>query len=73
MSVEGARVTYWVEDSRGQVLEGRKVHVSVSGGERGPEERRGGRTSFTVQGKGPVSVSVADVSTGVTALAEVRP
>ena len=36
-------------------------------------DRHGGRTRFTVQGKGPVSVSVADVSTGVTALAEVRP
>ncbi len=73
LRVEGARVTYWLEDSRGRVLEGRKVHVSLSGGERGPEEVRGGRTSFTVRGPGPVSVSVADVSTGVTALVEVRP
>ena len=37
------------------------------------EEVRDGRHSFVVRADGPVSVSVADVRTGVTALAEVRP
>jgi hypothetical protein len=73
LKVEGTRVTYWVEDARGQVLEGRKVHVALSGGERVDERVTDGRTSFTVRAPGPVGVSVADVSTGVTALAEVRP
>ncbi|QSQ25232.1 hypothetical protein JY651_10005 [Pyxidicoccus parkwayensis] len=73
LKVEGSRVTYWVEDARGQVLEGRKVYVALSGGERVDEQVHDGRTSFTVRAPGPVGVSVADVSTGVTALAEVRP
>ena len=73
LKVEGTRVTYWVEDASGQVLEGRRVHVALSGGERVDEAAEGGRTSFTVRAPGPVGVSVADVSTGVTALAEVRP
>lgn len=73
LKVEGTRVTYWVEDARGQVLQGRKVYVALSGGERVEEEVHDGRTSFTVRAPGPVGVSVADVSTGVTALAEVRP
>jgi hypothetical protein len=73
LKVEGTRVTYWVEDARGHVLEGRKVHVALSGGERVDEEVRGGRTSFTVRAGVPVGVSVADVATGVTAVAEVRP
>ncbi|NTX01912.1 hypothetical protein [Myxococcus sp. CA040A] len=70
---EGARVTYWLEDSRGHVLEGRAVHVALSDGTREGEEVREGRTSFTVRSTRPVSVSVADVATGVTALIEVRP
>lgn len=73
LQVEGARVTYWVEDERGRVLEGRPVHVALSSGQAGPVEVHGGRSSFTVQAPGPVSLSVADVATGVTALAEVRP
>ncbi|MCY1042175.1 hypothetical protein OV208_12695 [Corallococcus sp. bb12-1] len=72
--VEGTRVTCWVEDSRGVVLVDRPVHVALSEGERGDETVRDGLTRFTVRGaKGPVSVSVADVRTGVTAIEEVRP
>ncbi|WP_328701069.1 hypothetical protein [Corallococcus silvisoli] len=72
--VEGARVTCWVEDSLGHVLVDRPVHVALSGGERSEESVRDGRTRFTVRGaSGPVSVSVADVRTGVTAIEEVRP
>jgi hypothetical protein len=73
LQVEGARVTYWVEDEQGRVLEGRPVHVALSAGQAGPVEVHGGRSSFTVQAPGPVSLSVADVATGVTALAEARP
>ncbi|HEX8818280.1 MAG TPA: hypothetical protein VF794_00005 [Archangium sp.] len=73
LKVEGPRVTFWVEDASGRVLEGRPVHVWQSAGERTPVEEREGRGSFVVKHEGPVSVSVADVRTGVTALAEVRP
>jgi hypothetical protein len=74
LQVEGARVTYWVEDSQGRILPERHVHVWQSAGTRSAEElREDGRRSFIVTGPGPVSVSVADVETGVTALAEVRP
>ncbi|MBJ6765827.1 hypothetical protein JGU66_34160 [Myxococcaceae bacterium JPH2] len=72
--VEGARVTYWVEDAKGRVLPSRPVHVSLSAGAREAESEREGRHSFTVGGaRGAVTVSVADVDTGVTALEEVRP
>ncbi|WP_342374500.1 hypothetical protein NVS55_24460 [Myxococcus stipitatus] len=71
--VDGTRVTYWVEDASGKVLDGRQVHVALSSGAREAQEVRDGRTSFTVRAERPVSVSVADVDTGVTALAEVRP
>ncbi|WP_347402655.1 hypothetical protein [Corallococcus macrosporus] len=72
--VEGARVTCWVEDSSGQVLKDRPVHVALSEGERSDESVQDGLTRFTVRGaRGLVSVSVADVRTGVTAVEEVRP
>lgn len=72
--VEGARVTCWVEDPRGQVLKDRPLHVALSEGEKGEVSVQDGLTRFTVHGvKAPVSVSVADVRTGVTAVEEVRP
>ncbi|MGE6763433.1 hypothetical protein ACQKGO_35820 [Corallococcus interemptor] len=72
--VEGARVTCWVEDPNGQVLKDRPVHVALSEGERGDLSVEDGITRFTVRGaKDPVSVSVADVRSGVTAVEEVRP
>jgi hypothetical protein len=73
LRVDGKRVTYWMEDAQGQVVEGRRAHVALSSGTPGAMEVREGRTSFLVSAGGPVSVSVADVATGVTALAEVRP
>ena len=73
LKVDGPRVTYWVEDASGQVLAGRDVFVALSAGGRAEEATKEGRTTFTVRASGPVSVSVADVATGVTALAEVRP
>ncbi len=73
LKVEGARVTFWMEDASGRVLEGREAHVSLSAGQRSAVEVKEGRGSFVVTHDGPVSVSVADVATGVTALTEVRP
>ncbi|WP_187323519.1 hypothetical protein [Stigmatella aurantiaca] len=75
LQVEGARVTYWVEDLKGQVLMDRAVHVALSSGHPSAQEVREGRTRFTLTGSQAerVSVSVADVATGVTALAEVKP
>jgi len=73
LQVEGHRVTYWVEDVHGSLLPNRRVEVSLSGGSRGPEAEAAGRRSFEVATSSRVTVSVADVLTGVTALAEVRP
>lgn len=75
IQVEGARVTWWIEDLRGQVLRDRPAHVVLSSGRAEAVEVRDGRTRFTVVGAGPgrVSVSVADVQTGMTAVAEVKP
>ncbi len=75
IQVEGARVTWWIEDPRGQVLRDRPAHVVLSSGRPEAVEVRDGRTRFTVVGAGPgrVSVSVADVQTGMTAVAEVKP
>ncbi|MGZ3460906.1 MAG: hypothetical protein ACXU86_20655, partial [Archangium sp.] len=73
LKVEGPRVTFWMEDASGRVLEGREAYVWLSAGQRSPVEVKDGRGSFIVTHEGPVSVSVADVATGVTALAEVRP
>jgi hypothetical protein len=73
LKVEGSRVTFWMEDASGRVLEGRQAHVWLSAGTHTPVETREGRGSFVVKHEGPVSVSVADVATGVTALVEVRP
>jgi hypothetical protein len=73
LKVEGPRVTFWMEDASGRVLEGREAHVALSAGQRSAVEVKEGRGSFVVTHDGPVSVSVADVATGVTALTEVRP
>jgi hypothetical protein len=75
LRVDGAQVTYWVEDARGRVLEGRALHVVLSSGRKEGVQAREGRVRFTVVGAGPgrVSVSVADVQTGITAVAEVKP
>lgn len=73
LKVEGPRVTFWMEDASGKVLEGREAHVWLSAGTHTPVEMHEGRGSFVVKHEGPVSVSVADVATGVTALVEVRP
>ncbi|WP_375773791.1 hypothetical protein NR798_19490 [Archangium gephyra] len=73
LKVEGPLVTFWMEDASGRVLEGREAHVALSAGQRSAIEVKEGRGSFRVTHDGPVSVSVADVATGVTALAEVRP
>jgi hypothetical protein len=75
LQVDKARVMYWVEDLRGHVLTDRPMHVVLSSGHQESVEVREGRTRFTVVGAQPgrVSVSVADVRTGMTAVAEVKP
>lgn len=73
VAVLGREVTYWVEDPKGALLFGRKVEVFLSGGTRGPSAARDGKTTFSVLLDEPITVSIADVETGVTALAEVRP
>ena len=73
LEARGPQVTYWMEDASGRVLEGREAYVWLSAGERSAVEMKNGRGSFSVRAPGPVSVSVADVATGVTALLEVRP
>ena len=73
--VEGRRVTYWIEDAQGRVLTDRPVHVVLSSGRQEAVDSREGRTRFSVTGAtgARVSVSVADVKTGMTAVAEVKP
>jgi hypothetical protein len=66
-------VTYWVEDAAGHLLEGRAVHVALSEGSAGPSQTHAGRTRFEVETRAPLSLSVADVATGITALAELSP
>jgi hypothetical protein len=75
LKVAGRRVTYWVKDGRGNVLKDRPVYVWLSSGRQESVESRDGYTTFTVGGAdgARVSVSVADVKTGVTALDEVKP
>jgi hypothetical protein len=76
LEVEGTRVTYWVEDLRGNVIANRPVHLVLSSGrQEAVEILRDGKTRFNVVGARPgrVSVSVADVQTGMTAVAEVKP
>ena len=75
LQVEGAKVAYWVEDLQGHVLADRPLHVALSSGHADAVETREGKTTFLVAGASPgrVSVSVADVKTGMTALAEVKP
>jgi len=73
IKVEGRSVTYWVEDPEGAVLSGRDVRVSLSSGSRSSGTTAEGRTTFKLEGAGPVTVSVADAATWVTAVAEVGP
>jgi hypothetical protein len=73
LKVEGPLVTFWMEDASCRLVRGREAHVWLSAGQRSAVEVKEGRGSFRVTHDGPVSVSVADVATGVTALAEVRP
>lgn len=72
IQVEGRRVTYWAEDLTGRILT-RDLALSVTGAEAGARSVAKGRTSFTLQGHGPAQVSVSDLETGVTAVAEVPP
>jgi hypothetical protein len=71
--VVGKVVTFWVEDAQGTLLPGRATAVSLSGGTQGPVKQSGGRSTFGVTLDEAQTVSVTDVATGVTALAEVSP
>ncbi|MHB8877189.1 MAG: hypothetical protein ACYC8T_26120 [Myxococcaceae bacterium] len=73
LRVTGRTVSFWVEDAQGVVLSGRPTAVALSGGKHGPISQQAGRSSFTLSIDGPTTVSVSDVATGVTALAEVVP
>jgi hypothetical protein len=73
IKVEGRSVTYWVEDPEGAVLGGRDVRVSLSSGSRSAGTTADGKTTFKLEGSGPVTVSVADAATWVTGVAEVQP
>jgi hypothetical protein len=70
--VEGRRITYWAEDARGEPLPERELSVAAQGVVLGERTRVGGRTAVQLR-VGAGSVSVSDLATGVTAVAEVRP
>ena len=69
--VSGRDVTWWAEDGGGRLLADRKLAVHVIGGELGRTRRADGRASATVGGRGRAQISVADVETGITAIAEI--
>jgi hypothetical protein len=75
VKVDGRRVEYWVEDGQGRTLTDRPLHVELTAGRKEAVESRGGHTWFFVAGAdgARVSVSVADVKTGVTVVEEVKP
>jgi hypothetical protein len=73
IKVDGRSVTYWVESVDGAVLEGREVRISLSAGSHSAPTQRGGRSTIQVGAPGPVTISVADAATWVTAVAEVGP
>ena len=53
LQVQGAQVTYWVEDLQGHVLPDRPVYVALSSGRQEAVETHDGRTRFTVAGASP--------------------
>jgi hypothetical protein len=73
LAIAGRDVTWWAEDAHGRLLGDRKLAVHVEGGDLGRTRRVDGRTSATVAGRGRAQISVADVETGVTAIAEIPP
>jgi hypothetical protein len=74
VQAKGPEVTYWVESPRGEVLKGRPLSVTASGGALGAASEVDGRTRVVVTGlKGAETVSVVDLQTQVIGLAEVRP
>jgi hypothetical protein len=68
--VEGRKVTYWAEAPSGEVLPDRPLSVSVRGATASGPRTVEGRTTVTLSG--PAQLSVADVETGVTAVAAIR-
>ena len=71
--IAGGRITYWAEDPSGKVLEGRMLELAVSGGSTDDLGGEAGKRTVQVHAPGPVTVSVRDQVSGVTAVAEVRP
>lgn len=69
--VSGRQVTYWVENPAGEVLKARRVSIAQTPGPVAKESLLTGRGTLTVEGPGPVTVSVADLETGVTGVVEV--
>ncbi len=71
IAVEGRRVRYWAETPKGERVSNRKLSVSVQGAEVTRTQSAAGETSLVLAGDAPAVVSVADVESGVTALASV--
>ncbi|MGA9521296.1 MAG: hypothetical protein WBV82_07520 [Myxococcaceae bacterium] len=71
IAVEGRQVTYWAETPTGEPVEGRRLSLSVQGAEVSQTRSVGGRTTVVLGGRAAANVSVADVESGVTALATV--
>lgn len=71
-AVNGREVTYWAEDPSGKLLEGRVLSAVPVGAQIASTKSEGGRTKVTLS-EAPAQLSVSDVETGVTGLAEVAP
>ena len=70
IAVSGHELTYWAEDPKGRLLPDRSLAVDVQGAKIASKRARDGRTSITLTGA-PAQISIADLQTGVTGLAEV--
>lgn len=71
IQVAGRTVRYWAEDADGRVLPERPLAVTLSSGSSAQAAEVGGVRTLEVPGTARVTVSVADPTSGVTAVAEV--
>jgi hypothetical protein len=73
VAIAGREVTWWAEDAAGRILPNRQLAVHVEGAQLGRSRQVDGRTSAMLAGRARAQISVADVETGITAIAEVPP
>ncbi|HZA14199.1 MAG TPA: hypothetical protein VE618_06875, partial [Myxococcaceae bacterium] len=73
VAIAGREVTWWAEDATGRIIPHRRLAVHVEGAQLSRPRTADGRTSATLAGRARAQISVADVETGITAVAEAPP